>query len=65
VRTEGNRAGCKLDIFDGGAELECAIADSFEVFVADDALEGDAAVECSSFDDFKFIGESDTREVEA
>jgi len=39
---EGNRAGCKLDIFELGAECECSPADTFEVFVADDALEGGA-----------------------
>ena len=59
---EGNRFGCKLDIFELGALLECALANSLEVFVADDALGGGAFVECQPFDDFEFIGESDTRE---
>ena len=39
-----------------------ANADSFELFVADDALEGRAFVEPSSIDDFELFGESDTRE---
>jgi len=40
--TEGNQAGCKLEIFELGAALECTTANSFEVFVADDAFEGGA-----------------------
>jgi len=60
--TERSRAGCKLDIFELGAVLECVIADSLEVFVADDTLEGGASAEHQLFDDFEIIGESDTRE---
>ena len=60
--TEGNRAGCTLDIFELGAVLECGSVDSLEVFVADDALEGGAMGKCCVFDDFEVIGESDTRE---
>jgi len=37
--TEGNRAGCKLDIFELGEILERAMGDSVEFFVADDAFE--------------------------
>jgi len=59
---EGNRFGCKLDIFELGAVLECGIANSLEVFVADDALEGGAFVERLLLDDFELIGESDTSE---
>ena len=62
MNTEGNRAGCKLDIFELGAALECAISDSLEVFVADDAFEGGAFIERPFFDDCELIGESDTRE---
>jgi len=42
--------------------LECELADRFEVFVEDDALEEGAGVKRSLFDDFEFTGESDTRE---
>jgi len=42
--------------------LECALANSFEGFVADDALEGGVFAERPIFDDFELIGESDTRE---
>ena len=59
---KGNRAGCKLDIFELGAELECGLADSLEVFVADDALEGGAVSECHIFDDFEFIGKGNAFE---
>ena len=48
-----------------GAHLECAPANSFEVFVKEDALEGGAMGENPRFDDFEIIGESDTREGEA
>ena len=65
INTEGNRAGCKLDIFKLGTEHECAIANSLEFLVADDALEGGAIGEYLRFDDFELIGESDTREGEA
>ena len=54
--TEGNRAGCKLDIFEFGAVLKCASADSFEFFVADDVFEGRASKR-QLFGDFKLIGE--------
>jgi len=54
---EGSRAGCKLDIFELGAVLECGIANSLEVFVEDDALEGGARGERQLFDDFEVIGE--------
>ena len=47
---------------EGGAELECSLADSLEVFVPDDALEGFAFGERQLFDDCELIGESDTRE---
>ena len=50
------------DALEGGAVLGCAIADSLEVFVADDTLEGKAMGENLLFDDFELIGESDTRE---
>jgi len=63
--TEVNRAGCKLDIFELGAVLECEIADSLEVFVADDALEGGAIDERRHIDAFEIIGEGDAREGEA
>jgi len=43
-------------------ELECAIANSLEVFVADDALEGGAVGKRRLTDDFELIGESDARE---
>ena len=56
--TEGNRTGCKLDIFELGAELECVFANSLEVFVADDALEGGAVAKCQLFDYLELIGES-------
>ena len=59
---ERNRAGCKLGIFELGAELECVIANSFEVFVADDALEGGAIVKRPKFDRFERIGEGDIHE---
>ena len=42
--------------------MECAIADNFEVFVADDAFEGSAIGERSRTDVFEFIGESDALE---
>ena len=45
-----------------GALLECEIANSLEVFVADDAFEGGAMGERQVFDDFELIGESDTFE---
>ena len=59
---EGNRAGCKLGIFELGAALERVIANSLEVFVPDDAFEGSAIGESHSSDDFKLIGESDALE---
>ena len=62
MTTEGNRAGCKLDIFELGAELECFLANILEVFAADDTFEGSAMVKCFLFDDFKIIGESDAFE---
>ena len=62
---EGNRVGCKLDVFELGALLERAIADSLEVFVADDAFEGSAVGERQLFDDCELIGEGDTREGRA
>ena len=65
ITTEGNRAGCKLDIFELGTELECAMANSLEVFVADDAFEGVAYSERQLFNDFEVFGEGDTREGEA
>ena len=40
TKTEGNRAGCKLDILELGTEHESEFADSFEVFAADDTFEG-------------------------
>ena len=61
-KTEGIRAGCKLDIFELDALLECTIADIIEFFVADDTLEGGAGGERPVFNDFELIGESDTRE---
>jgi len=45
-----------------GTALECAIADSLEVFVADDAYEGGADGKRRSFDDFERIGEGDAFE---
>jgi len=62
IFTEGNRFGCKLDIFELGAELECAFADGLEVFVADDAFEGGAFGENQLFNDCELIGESDALE---
>ena len=62
MTTEGNRAGCKLNIFELGAELECAFADSLEVFVADDVLEGGAIVEHHKIDDLELIREGDASE---
>jgi len=59
MTTEGNRVGCKLDVFELGALLERAIADSLEVFVADDAFEGGAAAKRPNFDDCEFVGEGD------
>ena len=59
---EENRAGCKLDIFELGTVLECGIANSLEVFVADDALEGGAFGERQLSNDFELIGQSDTHE---
>jgi len=44
--------------------LERGIANSFEVFVADDGLEGGAFEERTSFDDLEFIGESGALESE-
>ena len=52
------------DTREGGSELECAMANSLEVFVADDALEGGAMGERQRFDDLELIGESDTCEGE-
>ena len=42
--------------------LDRALADSFEVFFADDELEGGAAAERHLFDYFELIGESDALE---
>jgi len=47
------------------AALEYSLADSFEVFVEDDAFEGDAFAVRKPFDFFELIGESDTREGRA
>ena len=44
--------------------MERGIANSFEVFVADDGLEGGAFEERTSFDDLEFIGESGALESE-
>jgi len=55
--TEGNRAGCKLDIFELGAASECGLTNTFEVFVADDAFEGSTFYEHPIIDDFELIGE--------
>ena len=63
--TEGNRAGCKLDIFELGAVLECVTADSVEVFVADNAFKGGAGAKRHMFDDCELIGEGDALEGEA
>jgi len=54
-----------LDVFELGAGLESAFAESLELFVADDAFEGEAMGESHLFDDFELIGESDTREGRA
>jgi len=54
-----------VDIFKLGAALECAATDSFDVIVADDALEGEASAKRTRCDDFELIGESDTREGRA
>ena len=42
--------------------MECAIADSLEVFVAEDAFEGGAFMERTTFDNFELIGEGNTHE---
>ncbi len=42
--------------------MECVIADSFEVFAADDALEGGTFAESLLFDDFELTMKGDTRE---
>ena len=42
--------------------MKCASANSFEVFVADNALEGGAGVKRRHFDDLELIGESGIRE---
>ena len=42
--------------------MECALANSFEFFVADDTFEGGATAERKLFDDFELIGEGDTLE---
>ena len=47
---------------EGGTESARALANSFEVFVVDDALEGSAFAERILFDGCKPIGESNTRE---
>jgi len=62
LKTEGNRAGCKLDIYKLGAELECGLANSLEVFAADDALEGGASTECHLSDDYELIGQGNAIE---
>jgi len=49
----------ELEIFELGAHLEYAIADSLEFFVADGALEGGAMSKRQLFDDFELIGEVD------
>ena len=61
-KSEGNRAGCKLDIFELVAALEYVIANSFEVFVADDAFEGGTVVERQKLDDFELIGKGNAFE---
>ena len=43
--SKGNRFARKLDIFQLGALLECATANSLELFVADDTFEGGAGGE--------------------
>ena len=58
---EENRAGCKLDIFELGAVLECIIANSFEFVVADDVLEVCAVAKRHLFDDLELTRESDIR----
>jgi len=60
--TERDRLGCKLDIVELGTILECALADSLEFFVADDAFKGGAVDECTHFDNFEIIGEGYTLE---
>jgi len=62
MRTEGSRAGCKLDIFELGAELECATANILEVLAADDALEGGAVFERNLSNGFEIIGERNALE---
>ena len=42
--------------------MECAIADSLEVFVADDTFKGRAIDERHLFDDFEIIREGHARE---
>ena len=42
--------------------MECLLANSFEVLVADDAFEGGAMGENPIFDDFEHLRENDTRE---
>ena len=42
--------------------LKCALANSLEFFVADDAFEGGAFVERHIFDNFELFGEDDIRE---
>jgi len=61
-RTEGNRVGCKPDIFELVATLECPTADSFEFFVADDALERGAAGERTLSNNFMPIREGNALE---
>jgi len=60
--TKGNRAGCKLDIFELEADMERAATDSLDVFVKDDALEFCAPAERTLFDDFELIWKGDARE---
>jgi len=61
--TAGNRFGCKLDIFEPGAELGCAaFVASFEVFVAYNAFEGGASAKRPLFDDCELLGEGGAHE---
>ena len=53
------------DALESIAALECSLANSPEVFVADDALEGGTFEEHLLFDDFELVGEGDTREGRA
>ena len=54
MSTEENRAGCRLDISELRTESECSIANSFEVFIEEDALEEGTPLESVFFDCVKF-----------